>query len=275
MKRGVIRIYVGTYAKYNRGSVAGQWLSLPMPARELRNSLSAIAGGERSPEFMIQGYEVSADFRAISESEDIFALNREAEELKLELKRESLPPEMREAIEEYRKVWPADGSMLRYCVSKLSNVYRTEAGSLIEFDKPSIETSFCFNEDINGRYDEETADFARHMASEGARKKEYFIAENLEKFRPFEELLEEDQPLAMRQRYCGIREDLKLAKLVSGRYFEMFPAELKYRIILTVSDVAGLRNVLEQEKQKFRKRLETWWKRYGASGIRTWTYCSD
>lgn len=68
---------------------------------------------------------------------------------------------------------------------------------------------------------------------------------------------------------------MKLAKLVSGRYFEMFPAELKYRIILTVSDVAGLRNVLEQEKQKFRKRLETWWKRYGASGIRTWTYCSD
>ena len=53
------RVYVGTYKKYNNGSIAGGWVSL-RDCKDYRQFLSkcrALHRGERDPEFMIQDTE--------------------------------------------------------------------------------------------------------------------------------------------------------------------------------------------------------------------------
>ena len=70
-----IKIYVGTYAKYASGSIAGEWLALPMDDDKLTEALKRIAGNEASPEYMIQDYQ--ADFR-IEEIDNINDLNAAA-----------------------------------------------------------------------------------------------------------------------------------------------------------------------------------------------------
>jgi antirestriction protein len=53
------RVYVGTYGKYNSGSIAGKWLDLEDYA-DKDNFLKACAElhkGEHDPEFMFQDYE--------------------------------------------------------------------------------------------------------------------------------------------------------------------------------------------------------------------------
>ena len=45
--------------------------------------------------------------------------------------------------------------------------------------------------------------------------------------------------------------------------------------ILTDTDKKKIVDVLENAKARFTKRLESWWKRYGAQGLHVWTYYSD
>lgn len=53
----ILKIYVGTYNKYNNGDISGKWISLPTDEETLRNELQAVAGNEKDPEFMIQDFE--------------------------------------------------------------------------------------------------------------------------------------------------------------------------------------------------------------------------
>jgi antirestriction protein len=55
-----IQIYVGTYAKYNSGSIAGKWIDLEPFAGDREGFLSAckkLHKGEHDPEFMFQDFE--------------------------------------------------------------------------------------------------------------------------------------------------------------------------------------------------------------------------
>lgn len=53
------RIYVGTYAKYNNGSIEGAWLDLTdyNDANEFYEVCKELHGDESDPEFMFQDYE--------------------------------------------------------------------------------------------------------------------------------------------------------------------------------------------------------------------------
>lgn len=52
-------IYVGTYAKYNDGSIAGKWLNLEdyADADEFIQACKELHADEQDPEFMFQDYE--------------------------------------------------------------------------------------------------------------------------------------------------------------------------------------------------------------------------
>lgn len=65
----IARIYVGTYEKYNRGSIEGKWLDLAdyASAEEFNKTCLAIHADERFPELMFQDWENVPD-RFISES---------------------------------------------------------------------------------------------------------------------------------------------------------------------------------------------------------------
>lgn len=78
----ILKIYVGTYYKYNNGDVSGKWISLPTDEETLRNELRAVAGNEKDPEFMIQDFETAIDGMEPAESENIFELNNIMTQLK-------------------------------------------------------------------------------------------------------------------------------------------------------------------------------------------------
>ena len=68
-----IKIYVGTYRKYNNGSLFGQWIDLNdfSDFEELKNEMFKLHKDEEDPEFMFQDYECSEaikDLGLISES---------------------------------------------------------------------------------------------------------------------------------------------------------------------------------------------------------------
>lgn len=56
---GVPRIYVGTYAKYNDGSIDGKWIDIPdyNTYEEFVDACRELHSDENDPEFMVQDYE--------------------------------------------------------------------------------------------------------------------------------------------------------------------------------------------------------------------------
>lgn len=75
-------IYVGTFKKYNEGSLFGEWLNLSdySDFEELQEAMYELHKDEQDPEFMFQDYECSSLFKGlglISEcyiSEDIYEI---------------------------------------------------------------------------------------------------------------------------------------------------------------------------------------------------------
>ena len=76
-----VRVYVGTYAKYNNGSIFGEWLTLGdyENAEEFYNACRELHADETDPEFMFQDWDITEEFRNfISEcgiNENLFLLN--------------------------------------------------------------------------------------------------------------------------------------------------------------------------------------------------------
>lgn len=73
----MLNIYVNSWGNYNNGG-AGAWISLPMDGDMLSETLGRLADrmGDNSPEWTAQAHEWSgADYGAVSEYENIFAMN--------------------------------------------------------------------------------------------------------------------------------------------------------------------------------------------------------
>lgn len=81
-----VKIYVGTYAKYNSGSLFGEWLTLSdySDLGEFYNACRELHADEEDPEFMFQDFEAPEELRSkISEcgiDADIFELAEDLDE---------------------------------------------------------------------------------------------------------------------------------------------------------------------------------------------------
>lgn len=76
----MLNIFVNTWGNYNEnGADGGRWISLPMDAEELTETLESIAErmGDRDPEFAIHDYEWACEWEGfeISEYDNIEELN--------------------------------------------------------------------------------------------------------------------------------------------------------------------------------------------------------
>lgn len=270
-----IRIFVGTYGRLNDGDSGGKWLALPMPEGKLKAALRSIAGRDRDPEYGIWDSESTADFRSISEGEDIFALNREAADLQPEQPgKRTINAAMQAAFAEYAAIWGGEETkMAKYCCGKLSNAYQLESGHVIVFEKPEIKKKFCFSYGCNGMATKEDIDFAFERQA-NSRTQEYFVKENMAAFGHMDKALDPENDEYFVQTYIyGDREKPFFCRLITDTH--RFGYELPDLIKLTDADVTGLREMVASEKAKFLKRLDAWWKRYGAEGLHTWTYLQD
>ena len=170
---------------------------------------------------------------------------------------------------ELDKVWCADVKMIKWCMNSISGVVKLSDGGFYCFEKPSITTRFCFGYGQNGLSTEEEfedACAARAKASE----KEYFIAANMQGFDELDRLFSGDEPLYMNVKYGVSGGKLRNVMVESATHY--------YKDIvgqLTDEDRMNLLNELEEQKKLFRKRLETYWKRFGNTKLKTWTYLVD
>lgn len=171
---------------------------------------------------------------------------------------------------EYKKAWNNSTSMQNYCIKKLSNGVQLENGLLIEFEKPNIKKNFCFSAGQNGVTTSEEWNSANEMASYARTSEKYFISENMEIYKSLENILES--------------ETVYLNKYSKYNYIncDAISDELPYQewlrvnfIELTQKDIENLKKVVEEEKTKFLKRLNTYLKRYGLSKVNSWSYISD
>ena len=141
---------------------------------------------------------------------------------------------------------------------KLSN------GLICGFEKPSIETRFCFH-DEGPQYD-----LYKELHSDTDRMKNYFFYENLKGFEEEIEVYEqkEDGRIPILYDYKNGN-----CKARSG-YFVDIERNPDY-IQIDNCDREKILEVFKAQRENLKKRLETWWKRYGAEHLHTWTYWAD
>jgi len=303
------RVYVGTYGKYNRGSLKGGWVSL-LECKDHQDFLrkcKALHRGERDPEYMIQDVEDFPDGLECGEwlSEEDFndviqACREEQQEeqgasledrlraaLLLQLGGRKAPVSkaadndkalLEEYMQEWTKVWQ-DKGMLDYERKKFSSAIRLQNGGILYFEKPSIDNAFCFH-DEGPDYD-----YYRHlMADKEKRLAQYFLDRNLsgydEDIERLKSLTKDCRRLYIqRQSYTGETERLNLWKWYSWSEWDVKNEPYRYTPgtyeKMTDRDRKAILQAVKREREKFEKRLQTYLKRYGTSKIRTWTYWAD
>ena len=237
------RVYVGTYGKYNGGSLKGDWLNL-RECKDYKQFLSkcrALHRGERDPEYMIQDVDDFPDglecgewlseqdfndvIEACKEEEPTDTAMSLADQLRaallLQLGKATAAPKriddskalLEDYIVEMEKAWPNDGHMLDYFRKQWSGGVRLQNGGIVCFTKPRIETAFSFGYSSCGQgpeYDE-AWDACRAASSE-----DYFLSRNLDG------MDEEIRALELNCRYpdgeYGSRYDGKVWYIVRASY---------------------------------------------------------
>lgn len=192
-----------------------------------------------------------------------------------------------ETLEAYKKglvdVWGADSQLYKHCMSKLSNLCELSTGQIIEFEKMSIEKDFCFDDS----YD---YDGAQNMAQHARTSEDYFKAQNMkainEKIENIKEYIEDIKKYGygchrvylVGTHYISQSESNPLASLCAVRfsaYEDYKETTYKNYNTLTLEDAVKVLEVLEQEKEKHIKKVDTYLKKYGLTKVNSWTYWGE
>lgn len=299
-------VYVGTYGKYNSGSIAGKWINVSLHESKDKfiEACKKLHNDEYNPEFMFQDYEnipsSMVDESFISEEIwEVLAILKKYSKKKQEsfcewceskgyeqdlqaikefktikFKRNYLPYELL-LKKEYAKAWDSP-EMQDYCMKETSNCIRTSFGGLVVFNKPTIETKFCFGYHHSSR-DTESYDNANKMCSDFGEKN--FIDKNLKKIKEILDLFEgkkkydyeESKKLYFIKKYdnSNIYNFYLLDEHTANEW------KLGKLIPATKEDFEKCFAAQKEEYEKFEKRIKSYLKRYGTKKLKKWTYWAD
>lgn len=181
---------------------------------------------------------------------------------------------------QFRKVWHDDKKMVKHCVGSTSNFFTSDDGIIVTFEKPHIQTRFCFGE--HG-YDYDEVQGACRSASKSV---DHFMAENLRQLESYASAwgASDRYPMHRRafiKRGAYIRQDADCAlgriTLTNATGRDAYGKDLSldgWRE-LTPAEVKRLRDAQDRRDYLFRKRLDSYLKRYGLSKCDYWTYWAD
>ena len=272
------QVYVGTWKKYNNGSIKGAWIDLTKceDYYEFLRKCKALHKDEYDPEFMIQDYQYFPD--GFNASDWIYEkdFNDIIQAWKEELAEDENPKELlEEYLNEMRKAWE-DESMIAYFKKKNSGIYRLSNGGLFEFEKPKIETEFCFGYDMFN--DSDSYDHANKMVDHSLKSEEYFIKRNLRDIDNFIDRLNDKDDYAelymYRKSYYSQKQELNVWEftfLTNTRYVEN-GSMYKDLTLCSDKDKEILLKVYQEERVKFEKRLKTYLKKWGLTKVKSWSY---
>lgn len=291
-------VYVGTYKKYNNSSLGGKWFKLG----NYKTKADFIAdcleyhNDEREPELMFQDWDNIPDqmiseggyideraftiIQALNETNALdFALfcdgngyipSMEAFKVFKDYQPKTEKPD-KKIMEEYFDLHEQrfGKPSADYERATISNVIRMTNGELIAFEKPVIETNFCFGYGAQGcTYDQANAFGKRAQESEA-----YFMSRNLEDI---------NRKIADIAEWVDIMGELYYEPIYECpnivRYHidpELYEWQKDKVYLAPEADKKILLAALRNEKAKFQKRLQAYYKRYGSKAIKTWTYWRD
>lgn len=186
----------------------------------------------------------------------------------------------KDLIKEYADtIYPNDADMNDYIVKSTIQAIRLPDNSICYFDKPSIETHFCFA-DEGDEYE-----YYRELNSEEEKMKRYFFNENLSNYNKVIQRLEDGDDfyayagLHYRKDGCCCEFGCLPYSMISDEGFIEEGLAKHERVpnwrTLTDEERSLLLATYRELKAAFEKRLNTWWKRYGVEKLHTWTYWRD
>ena len=161
--------------------------------------------------------------------------------------------------DEYRKllasdVWPTSQKMVDYCIKNAARIVELEGGGLVAIEKPRMQKHFCFGYSLNG-HDSDDFDRANNMKQ---------IVDAIKDLH--------DDHVYIGVKYYTSPEDSRVQNVVYLNYWDTPRQGLK-----PISD-NDRRAMIEAWKivgRDFRRKIDTYLKRYGLSKVQTWSYWQD
>lgn len=302
-----MKLYVGTYHKYNNGSLGGAWIDLDKfkDGKEFEAACRRLHRDERDPEFMFQDVETDPgeDWQEglYSESSipwDYWKLKAEAHACKAKPESKGAKAEREEQarlLSRFMEItkWGED---MRSHFAKTAYFITLSGGEIFEIRKPSIKTRFCCGEDDRGQGGSGygTIKFAHDYLAE-KRTENGFKRANMKKFdegwvevvgrratrRRWHKEEFVKNPYFLRPTYDRQNGDPRVLCAdapCSFGYYRYHPEEYRRPTgarDLNAEDVRLIRAGFAKVRRDFRRRLNAYWKRFGASKIHTWTYWTE
>ena len=172
-------------------------------------------------------------------------------------------------------VWKNDKKMIDYCIKKTSRVIKVN-GLLFTTDKPTIKTRFCFGYDCS--VDNESFDNANEMAQHARTNEQYFIDQNLKQFDDEIKNLKDDNIIKYYLKsgaYYSQSKDNPLKAVCYERFSRWLDHNNDDKQQLTDEMITAYIEALKLDRIDFKKRLDTYLKKYGLSKIHSWSYWRD
>lgn len=184
-----------------------------------------------------------------------------------------------------KEVWVNDSHMQAFAKKQLAYVVELPDGSIIDFDKPSIQKDFCFGA---GMYacatDEEIAE-AENLVDIAKRSESYFRKQNMKdlngqieelkgalngEYEVYTSLHYYGQEPGSRLKHYSICRISQNPEYDPGRWSNSRDLKKcgKEEIEIIISGI-------EEVKKAFSKRLDSYLKRYGTSKVHAWSYICD
>ena len=304
-----MKLYVGTYAKYASGSIAGAWLDLDKFANadEFEAACRRLHKDERDPELMFQDVETDpgCDWQEGLYSESSipsdywtlkaeFAAKAKEEERNAPKGAKAEREEQARLLDRFMEITKLGEDMRKY-FSKGFYFITLSGGEIFEIKKPSIKTRFCCGEDDRGQGGDGYGTMAfAHEYLESKRTEEGFKGENMDEFdkgwievvgrlATIKRILHRHyrHGYYLRPQYNSQHGDPRVLCLdapLSCGYYSQRPEEYRRPMNsrdINAEDVRRIRAGYARVRKDYRKRLNAYWKRFGASKIHTWTYWTE
>lgn len=263
-------VYCGTYGKYAAGSIAGAWvdiISAGTPEKVLEQC-KKIHKNERDPEFMFQDFQNfpqqfykesmnAADFAEVIKwyAEETASQKKPQEKIVAKGFTDHKSEYLDFLRESGAKSDDIQFAKSAFCILKLRGLF-------VPVTKSEIKSEFCVAEGMSREMSEAL------KICDNYRTKDGFIAGNLEKrdvygHRPRWFLYTDDEKRKKNSAtICNCESENDIYSGYKG-------AEISE---LTADELKEYKAADNAEREHLKKRLEKWWKRYGAEHVRAHTF---